>query len=249
MPPISTHLSEIKAVVFDVFGTVVDWRGSIIRELEAVGSRLGISRDWGSLADRWRDGYYQGTKDVLAGQRDWVTADAMHLERLEYLKSDYGLVALGTEELTELNRAWHRLTPWPDSVAGLTRLKQKFIIGTLSNGNNGLLVHMAKNAGLPWDVIMGGENFASYKPSPKVYLGGVELLGYQPHEVMVAAAHLTDLGNAHKNGLRTGFVPRPLEFGGDNSSSNMVAELAADAGDHIDLIAADFNDLASKLGA
>jgi len=108
---------------------------------------------------------------------------------------------------------------------------------------------MARDSGLPWDVIMGGENFSSYKPSSKVYLGSVELLGYQPHEVMVAAAHLTDLGNAHKNGLRTGFVPRPLEFGGDDSGSERVTELADDAGDHIDLIAADFNDLAGTLGA
>ena len=249
MPLSSPDLSEVKAIVFDVFGTVVDWRGSIIRELEAVGARLGITRDWGSLADRWRDGYYQGTKDVLAGKRDWATADVMHLERLELLKTEFDLSALGQSEIEELNRAWHRLTPWSDSVAGLTRLKQKFIIGTLSNGNNGLLVHMAKNAGLPWDVIMGGENFASYKPSPKVYLGAVELLGYQPHEVMVAAAHLTDLGNAHQNGLRTAFIPRPLEFGGSDSTSEMVAELAHDAGDHIDLIATDFLDLANQLEA
>ncbi|GAB5559816.1 MAG: haloacid dehalogenase type II [Synoicihabitans sp.] len=244
-----TSLTDVKAVVFDVFGTVVDWRGSIIRELEALGHRLGISRNWGTMADRWRDGYYQGTKAVLTGERPWVSADFLHLERLELLKDEFGLDVLTPDELEDLNRAWHRLTPWPDSVEGLTRLKQKFIIGTLSNGNNGLLVHMAKNAGLPWDIIMGGENFASYKPSPKVYLGAVESLGYQPHEVMVAAAHLTDLGNAHKNGLRTGFVPRPLEFGGPGSGSPQTAELAEDAGDHIDLIATDFNDLAAKLGA
>lgn len=239
-------LANVKAIIFDVFGTVVDWRGSIIRELNTVGDRHNITADWAALADNWRDGYYQGAKDVLAAKRPWIKADTMHWERLNLLKADYGLDRLSDAELRELNHAWHRLSPWPDTVAGLTRLKQKYVIGTLSNGNNGLLVHMAKHSGLPWDVVMGGENFGSFKPDPKVYLGAVDLLGYEPHEVMVAAAHLSDLHNAKKHGLRTAFVVRPDEFGHDGKSSK-TADLRADAG--IDLSATNIIDLAIQLGA
>ena len=239
----TSDVSQVKAIVFDVFGTVVDWRSSISREVTTVGDRLGVSGNWEDFADRWRAGYYEGTKDVVDQKREWITADAMHLERLQLLIAEFGLKGLSEEEIIHLNKAWHRLTPWPDSVEGLTRLKQKFIIGTLSNGNNGLLVHMAKNAALPWDIVMGGENFNSYKPDKKVYLGAVDLLGYEPHEVMVAAAHLSDLYAAKSNGLRTGFVVRPDEFG----DSDMQADLVGD--ERIDVSALDFIDLAKKMGA
>ncbi len=239
----NTDLSHVKAIIFDVFGTVVDWRGTIIKEIAAIGTKLGVSRNWGDFADRWRQGYHDGTQSFRDNKRDWLKADTMHWERLELLKSEFGLDPLSRDELAHLNKVWHRLTPWPDSVEGLTRLKKKFIIGTLSNGDNGLLVHMAKNAGLPWDVIMGAENFQSYKPDPKVYLGAVELLGYKPHEVMVAAAHLSDLNSARKYGLRTGFVARPDEFGDSGVQPDLVANK------EIDIEASDFIDLAEKMGA
>lgn len=238
-----TELSQVKAIIFDVFGTVVDWRGSIIRELEAIGEKHGLGGNWENFADRWRAGYYDGTQEVLGGRRDWLTADTMHRERLELLKAEFGLDVLSDTELDALNKAWHRLSPWPDSVTGLTRLKQKYVIGTLSNGNNGLLVHMAKNAGLPWDIIMGAENFQSYKPDSKVYLGAVDLLGYQPHQVMVAAAHLSDLYQARKNGLRAGFVVRADEYGNSGTKPDLLGD------DRIDVTATDFIDLAEKMGA
>ena len=234
---------QVKAILFDVFGTVVDWRSSIIREVSNVGERLGVSADWGAFADRWRDAYYTGTREVVEGKREWVSADAMHLERLEILIYEFGLGTLSNEERIHLNNAWHRLTPWPDSVEGLTRLKRKFIIGTLSNGNTGLLVNMAKNAGLPWDIILGGEDFRSYKPDSKVYLGAVERLGYSPNEVMVTAAHLSDLQHARKNGLRTGFVIRPDEFGNGKIQADLVAD------ESVDIEASDFIELAEKMGA
>ena len=234
-------MTYVKAILFDVFGTVVDWRGSIIREVSAVAEKLGVSNDWGHFADRWRDGYYTGTQDVLNGKRVWVSADALHRERLEILKPEFGLDALSEEETIHLNKAWHRLDPWPDAVEGLKRLKESFIIGTLSNGNNGLLVHMAKHAGLPWDIIMGGENFQSYKPHASVYLGAVKSLGYQAHEVMIAAAHITDLQNAKKNGLSTAFVVRADEFGDGAYKPDLEAD------ESVDLSASDFLELAKLL--
>ena len=241
--PVSSSLAHVKAIVFDVFGTVVDWRGSIIREVKAVAESLDASGDWGAFADRWRAGYYEGTKEVISGMRSWISADQMHLERLQILIDEYGLSDLSQDEIKELNKAWHRLDPWPDSVEGLTRLKGKYIIGTLSNGNNGLLLHMAKNGGLPWDIIMGGENFQSYKPDAKVYLGAVELLGYERHEVMVCAAHLSDLYAAHSHGLSTGFVARPDEFGNGEWKPDLIAD------ERVNVSASDFIDLADKLGA
>lgn len=235
-------MNHVKVILFDVFGTVVDWRSSIIREVAAVGEKLGVSTDWGRFADRWRDGYYTGTQDVVNGKRNWVSADVLHLERLEILKPEFGLSELNKKETIALNKAWHRLDPWPDSVEGLIRLKENYIIGTLSNGNNGLLVHMAKHAGLPWDIIMGGENFQSYKPDANVYLGAIQSLGYEAHQVMIAAAHLTDLQNAKKNGLSTAFVVRPDEFGNGEYTPDL------EANESVDIEATDFNDLATKLG-
>ncbi len=237
-------VDSVKAIIFDVFGTVVDWRGSIIDELNAVGTRLGVSKNWDDFADRWRGGYHDGTQSFRDKKREWLKADTMHWERMHLLLEEFGLTdRLTRDERIHLNKAWHRLTPWPDSVEGLTRLKNKFVIGTLSNGNNGLLVHMAKNAGLPWDIVMGAENFQSYKPDPTVYLGAVDLLGYEPHEVMVAAAHLSDLNSARKYGLKTGFVARPDEFGNSGVQADLVAN------PEIDVSATDFVDLAKKMGA
>lgn len=236
-------MKKVKAILFDVFGTVVDWRGSIIREVTAAGENLEVSADWGRFADRWRDGYYSGTKDVVNGKRDWVSADQLHLERLELLKPEFGLDGLSKAETIQLNKAWHRLDPWPDSVEGLTQLKKRYIIGTLSNGNNGLLVHMAKHGGLPWDIIMGGENFHSYKPHASVYLGAVKSLGLEPQELMIAAAHITDLQNAKKNGLSTAFIPRPEEFGDGEYEPDLEAD------ESVDVTASSFIELANILEA
>lgn len=236
-------VSQVKAVVFDVFGTVVDWRSSITREVSAVANRLGVDGDWEHFADRWRGGYHDGMQSFRAGTRGWMKADTMHRERLDILIEEFGLTGLSDEETEQLNRAWHRLDPWPDAVEGLTRLKSKYVIGTLSNGNIGLLVNMAKYGGLPWDAVLSAENFQSYKPDPKVYLGAAELLGIEPGELMLGAAHLNDLHAAMDVGLRSGFIARPDEFG----NGNPKAELEADDG--IDVAASTYAEFAAKMGA
>ena len=235
------HLA-IKALLFDVFGTVVDWRGTIVRELTDLGERRGVVRDWGAFADRWRGGYHDGIQDFFDKKRTWLKADTMHFERLQRLQSEFGLGDMSNEELVWLNKAWHRLAPWPDTRAGLSRLKQKYTIGTLSNGDNDLLTSMAEDADLPWDVIVGAEDFKSYKPDPAVYLGAVDLLGCQRHEVMMVAAHLSDLHAAKKNGLRTAFVVRQHEFGDGPVKPDLVAD------EFVDVDATDFLDLARKMG-
>lgn len=238
----TSDISQVKGLVFDVFGTVVDWRTSITREVRAVATKLGIDGDWEQFADRWRAGYTEGTRDVREGNREWMTADEMHRERLDILLKEFGISGLSEEETDRLNRAWHRLDPWPDAVDGLTRLKSKYIIGTLSNGNTGLLVNMAKYGGLPWDVVLSGELAGSYKPDPKVYLKAAGLLGLEPQEVMMTAAHLGDLHGAAKVGFRTGFVARPDEFGKGSDK----AELEAD--DSIDVAASTYSEFADKMG-
>jgi 2-haloacid dehalogenase len=238
----SSDISQVKALVYDVFGSVVDWRGSIIREVSAVGKKLGVEGDWEAFADKWRGGYHDGMQSFRDGKRGWMTADTMHRERLDILLAEYGLTGLSEEEINHLNKAWHRLDPWPDAVAGLTRLKSKYIIGTLSNGNVGLLVSMAKYGGIPWDVVMAGELFQSYKPDPKVYLGAAKMLGLEPGEVMMCAAHLHDLHAAAKLGLRTGFVARPNEYGNGARKPDLKAD------DSIDVAADTYDEFASKMG-
>ncbi|MCP4381641.1 MAG: haloacid dehalogenase type II [Hyphomicrobiales bacterium] len=237
------HPVAVKAILFDVFGTVVDWRGSVIRELTDLGERQGIAADWGAFADRWRAGYHGGMRSVFDRQRRWLKADRMHYERLQKLAPEFGLGSLSAEDLEQLNRVWHRLAPWPGAREGLGRLKQNYTIGTLSNGDTALLVNMARNADLPWDVILGAEDFKSYKPDPAVYLGAVERLGHQPHEVMMAAAHLDDLQHAKECGLRTAFIVRPDEFGDGSAKPDLVAV------EPVDVEASDFVDLAAKMGA
>jgi 2-haloacid dehalogenase len=231
----TTNISQVRAIVFDVFGTVVDWRGSITREVRAVAERLRVDGDWERFADRWRAGYSKGTRDVREGKREWMTADQMHRERLDILLNEFGMSGLSEEETDDLNRAWHR-------VDGLTRLKSKYIIGTLSNGNIGLLVNMAKYGGLPWDVVLSGELAGTYKPDPKVYLKAAELLGLAPHEVMMGAAHPGDLHGSAKVGLQTGFIARPDEFGKGSDR----AELKVD--DSIDVAASGYAEFAEKMG-
>jgi 2-haloacid dehalogenase len=214
---------NVKALVFDVFGTVVDWRQSIVRELTAFGNGRSISHDWGRFADDWRGLYQPSMEEVRSGRRSWTILDDLHRESLARLLDRYGIKGLGPHEIENLNRAWHRLDPWPDVVDGLTRLKRRYIIGTLSNGNTGLLVRMAKRAGMPWDVILGAETARAYKPMPECYLRNAALLSLEPSEMMLVAAHNNDLAAAASVGYRTAFVVRPTEYGA-GQSKDLTAE-------------------------
>jgi 2-haloacid dehalogenase len=229
------------ALAFDVFGTVVDWRSSIIRELEEFGRTHGVQQDWPAFADRWRAGYAPAMDRVRRGDLPWTRIDDLHRVILVDLLASAGIAA-GDEDIDELNRAWHRLDPWPDTVAGLTRLKEKFTITTLSNGNVSLLTNMAKRAGLPWDCVISAELFHHYKPDPQAYLGCADLLDVEADQLMLVAAHPSDLRAARDAGLRTAFVARPLEFGRTQRPHGI------DDGE-FDVTATDFLDLADKLGA
>ena len=230
------------ALLFDVFGTVVDWRGSIAREVRRLVARKGRRgrRDWGEFADAWRRRYAPAMQRVRAGELPWQSLDALHRMNLEEILPEFGL-RLTEREKRELNLVWHRLAPWPDSMPGLTRLKRRHVIGTLSNGNMRLLVDMAKQARLPWDCVLSAELFRHYKPDPEVYLGAAALLELPPREVMLVAAHKDDLAAARRCGLRTAFVRRPLERG-----PKSTPDLADDR--RFDFNADDFIDLARQLG-
>src|SRR5271156_2002132 len=205
--------STIKALTFDVFGTVVDWRASIAREIEALGRAKGFSVDWLKFADAWRGLYQPAMQKVRTGELPWTRLDDLHRQSLDKLLVDFAIKGLSEAEIDDLNRAWHRLDPWPDGVTGLTRLKQKFILATLSNGNIRLMVDMAKRAGLPWDAILGAEVAHHYKPDVETYLTAADLLMLPPEQCMMVAAHASDLQAARKLGFRTAFVWRPLEYG------------------------------------
>ena len=235
-------LGSVKALVFDVFGTVVDWRGSVIRELAALGGVKGIAADWHAFADDWRGGYQPAMQRVRSGELPWTAIDDLHRMILDGLLAKYRIAGLSEAEKDRLNRAWHRLDPWPDALQGLIRLKRRFIIGTLSNGNMALLVNMAKHAGLPWDVVLSAELAHHYKPDPEAYHLPPALLGLSRSEVMLVAAHPNDLAAAAKEGLKTGYVPRPLEWGAPGKSHDT-------AGKSFDVVARDFNHLAELLGA
>ncbi|MBZ5632459.1 MAG: haloacid dehalogenase type II [Acidobacteriia bacterium] len=231
-----------KALVFDTFGTVVDWRGSIIQEGIAWGKAKGLTIDWAQFADRWRAGYAPAMEKVRKGELPWTKLDDLHRMILEELLKEFRIAGLTEEEKDHWNRVWHRLKPWPDSVAGLTRLKKKFVIAPLSNGNVALLTNMAKNAGLPWDAIMSAELARHYKPDREAYLTAVALLGLKPEETMMAAAHSGDLRAARSFGLRTGFIHRPNEYGPARQADS------AKPGE-FDVVARDILDLAAQLGA
>ncbi|HZB92501.1 MAG TPA: haloacid dehalogenase type II [Stellaceae bacterium] len=233
---------SVKALVFDVFGTVVDWRGSLIRELEQLARAKGLALDAARFADAWRAGYQPAMQRVRSGELPWTRIDDLHRMILDTLLPKHGVSGLSEAETAALNRAWHRLDPWPDAVEGLTRLKRRFIIGTLSNGNVGLLANMAKRAGLPWDVVLSAELAHHYKPDPEAYRLAPDLLGLAPAEVMMVAAHPNDLAAAARQGLRTGYVPRPLEHGPGRPPHDVSAH-------RFDVTAADFNALAAQLGA
>jgi 2-haloacid dehalogenase len=235
-------LATVKALTFDVFGTAVDWRGSIIREGEQWGRAKGLQVDWAQFADRWRAGYRPSMDKVRKGALPWTKLDDLHRLVLDDLLREFKIPGLTEQEKGHWNRIWHRLTPWPDVVAGLTRMKKKFIIATLSNGNVSLLVDMAKSAGLPWDKVLSAELFHHYKPDRETYLGAADLLGCRPAEVMMVAAHPEDLHAARACGLRAAFVARPHEFGPAQTPPSPGA-------DSCDISASDFLDLADKLSA
>ena len=236
-------LDEVKALVFDVFGTVVDWRTSIARAGEALARRKDIRYvDWLEFADAWRAGYGPSMNRVRRGELPWTRLDDLHRMILDELLIKYGLAGLTEDEKRDFNKAWHRLDPWPDAVPGLTRLRQHYIIATLSNGNVALLTNMAKYASLPWDCILSAELVRHYKPDPETYLMTADLLGLEPSQIMMTAAHKDDLKAARALGLKTAFVPRPLEHGPRREIDTLSEEW-------IDVFAGDIEDLAQKMGA
>ncbi len=234
-------MAEVRALLFDVFGTCVDWRTSVAREGEAFGRAHHVSGvDWATFADAWRARYQPQMETVRSGRRPWTNLDALHRESLEAVCRDFGMADVSAADLDDLNRAWHRLDPWPDTIEGLRRLRTKYIVAPNSNGNVALMVNMAKRAGIPWDVILGAETAQAYKPMPDAYLKNVALLGLTPPEAMMVAAHERDLAAARACGLRTGFVARPLEFGPGGRADDAPQGAW-------DVVAADFVDLARRL--
>lgn len=230
------------AIVFDTFGTVVDWRGSLTAELTAFGQSRGVAADWAGLVEAWRAAYQPSLSRVRSGEAPWARLDDLHRASLDRLIAEFGIAGLTEEDRRHINLGWHRLNPWPDSVPGLTRLKRRFTIGPLSNGNVSLLTNMAKRAGLPWDMVFGADLFGHYKPDPETYLGVCRLLDLAPGQVMMAAAHNADLAAARKCGLLTAFFPRPAEYG-PHQSRDFKAEA------EWDVVAADIEDMAARLGA
>jgi 2-haloacid dehalogenase len=230
----------VKAVVFDVFGTLVDWRGSVAAGLAAFGAGRGFAADWVGLTDAWRGAYKPAMDAVRQGRRDWTTLDELHRGALADLAPKFGL-ALTDADLDELVGLWHRLTPWPDSVAGLTALKRRFVIGSLSNGHVALQVNLAKHTGFPWDMIFASDMFRHFKPDADVYLGACRFLGLPPEQVMLAAAHNDDLAAARSFGLRTAFVVRPMEYGAPDERARPASDW--------DFVSDSVVDLAAQLGA
>jgi 2-haloacid dehalogenase len=230
--------STIEILAFDIFGTVVDWHGSIVREM----AQLYPDVDGGAFALAWRAGYKPAMARVMSGELGWTLIDDLHRLILDGILPQFGLAHLGEAERRHLNRVWHRLAPWPDSVEGLTRLRRKFTLCTLSNGNIGLLTNMAKRAGLPWDCVLSAEVFRAYKPDPATYLGVARIFKLPPEKVMLVAAHHEDLAGARGCGLRTAYIERPLEFGAVQPKDVSPVE-------GNDLHCPDMLELASALGA
>ncbi|MGY3527757.1 2-haloacid dehalogenase [Bradyrhizobium embrapense] len=237
-----SDLSGVKALVFDVFGTVVDWRSSLINDFTKWGETRGIKADWTALVDGWRAVYTASMDEVRKNpQNGYVILDVLHRRSLEKLVAQFDIKGLTEADLQHLTLGWHRLRGWPDSVAGLTRLKSKYIISPLSNGNVALLTNMAKFAGLPWDLVMSAELFEHYKPDPETYLGAARLLGLPPEQVMMVAAHNYDLKHAQKHGLKTAFVARPTEYG-------PLQKVDFEATGSWDIVAKDFGEIATRMG-
>jgi 2-haloacid dehalogenase len=233
-------VTEVRALIFDVFGTVVDWRSSIIKHGQQFGIRYGVEADCAAFADAWRSKYRPYMDKVRSGALPWTNLDGLHRMGLEDVLGECNITGISNDAKAALTLAWHDLRPWPDAVPGLYRLKHRFIIAPMSNGNVALMTNMAKNGGLPWDCILGAELARHYKPDPESYLTAVALLGLQPHQVMMVAAHQGDLRAAGKLGLKTGFVPRPLELGPGRTPDPTPDPTFT-------VVADDFMDLANKL--
>lgn len=235
-------LAGIRALTFDVFGTVVDWRAGVVRDGRALGAAKGLDVDWGAFADAWRARYQPALSEVREGRRPWTRLDELHRESLVDVLAAFDIRGLSEAEIDDLNRVWHRLDPWPDVVDGLTRLRRRYVLATLSNGNVSLMVDMAKRAGLPWDAVLGAEVARHYKPQPQAYRVTAELLGLEPAACLMVAAHHQDLVAAAACGFRTAYVHRRREFG-DGPKDDLPAQHGHD------LVVADFAELADRLGA
>ncbi|MEM7194472.1 MAG: haloacid dehalogenase type II [Pseudomonadota bacterium] len=235
-------MSDIRAVFFDVFGTLVDWRTSVVQQGPKITFGKNTEIDWEQFADEWRGMYQPSMESVRSNLRDWVSLDTLHRESLNVLIKRHGLTALTKYEIEELNRIWHRLIPWPDTVDGLHKIRQHYIIAPMSNGNIALMTNLSKHSGLPWDVILGAEIARQYKPRPEVYLAGASALDLQCSECVMVAAHNDDLRAARKIGFKTAFIPRPTEYGRDQKT-DLEAEEAWD------FTAANLLDLANRLKA
>jgi 2-haloacid dehalogenase len=237
-----SDISGVKALVFDVFGTVVDWRSSLIADFTKWSETRGIKADWTALVDGWRAVYAASMDEVRKHpERGYMILDTLHRQSLEKLVAPLAIPGLNDTDLDYLTKGWHRLHAWPDSVPGLTRLKTKYIISPLSNGNVALLTNMAKFAGLPWDLIMSAELFQHYKPDSETYLGAARLLCLAPEQVMMVAAHNHDLKAAQTLGLKTAFVARPTEYG-------PLQKYDLEAKGDWDIVARDFGAVADRLG-
>ena len=236
--------SNVKACVFDTFGTVVDWRTSVTAEAASWGKAKGLNIDWVEFTDRWRLGYGPAMDKVRKGEIPWTKLDDLQRMILETLLQHYKIEGLDEAEKADWAHVWRRLKPWPDSVRGLTRLKKKYIISPMSNGNVALMTHLAKFAGLPWDVILGSDLVQHYKPDREMYMSAPLYLDLKPEEVMMCAAHTSDLKAARSYGLRTGFIYRPNEFGG----GPVGVPDRAQTGD-FDVVSTSIIDLAQQMGA
>jgi 2-haloacid dehalogenase len=242
--PKDTALAKVQACVFDTFGTVVDWRSSVIAEATNWGKARNLNVNWVEFTDRWRLGYAPAMEKVRKGEIPWTTLDDLQRMLLEDLLKEYKIEGLSEEEKVDWAHVWRRLKPWPDAVEGLTRLKRKYIISPMSNGNVALMTHLAKFAKLPWDLVLGSDLVQHYKPDREMYLSAPYYLDLRPEQVMMCAAHISDLHAARNCGLRTGFIYRPNEFGGGPAG---VPEKAK-PGD-FDVVSESIVDLAQQLGA
>jgi len=232
----------VGALLFDVFGTVVDWRGSVIRAGESLSERTGRSVDWPAFADRWRlEGYLAPIGRIVRGAEPWRDVDALLDAQFDLQAAEAGLLDVASAELAPLRRIWHHLDPWPDAVGGIRRLRTAYVVAPLSNGGFAMLTTMAKRADLGWDCIISTELFRAYKPDPAAYRGGAALVGLPPEQVMLVAAHPGDLRAAQRAGLRAAYVPRPLEWGPS-------APAPEDPDPSFDVVAEDFDALGAVLG-
>ena len=238
---------KVKALLFDVFGTVVDWRSGIANEVKKIANKYSITIDALAFADSWRAEYQPAMEEIRKGNRSFTILDILHMENLKKISSRFGLDKLSSDDFDLLVKAWHRLPGWPDSSEGLNKLKTKFIIATQSNGNIALMVNMAKYSNLNWDVILGAEVVGHYKPEPEAYLKACRALHLNPEECMMVAAHDDDLKAASLQGMKTGYVHRPYEYGKDKLFD--ISEVNDYKGDrNWDFISKDLNDLAYQLG-